>query len=131
MAAAFGPGDWPFIQFMLVIWLGAIGLFILLAAAFLYWRRTRHWCLMALAIGALLVVLGTIPSILVGLGIVAAKIWGILFRGDAAAQIVSGSAQAGQSLTALGTWAVFCGFVVAAVGGIGAIHWAIRLRPRD
>ena len=46
--------------FAIMRWLPALTLVILFAAAFLHWRRTRHWCLLTLAIAVLLMALGDI-----------------------------------------------------------------------
>jgi hypothetical protein len=100
------------ILFKLHLWLGAICLLIFVVAAFLHWQHTRHWCLLALAIG----------SFLLALGAIAPRIGMMVFPG--------GSVQTIHSLITIGSWAGLCGVAVWTVGGIGAIHWAIRLRRR-
>ena len=120
MPAAIDLPYWSYSAIRFEVWLAAVCLLILFAAAFLYWRRTRHWCLLALTIGSFLAALGMIAQ-----GI------GQMPHGDLIPPEMSpGSVQAMQSLITFGMWAVFCGFSVAAVGGVGAIHWAIRLGRR-
>ena len=62
MAAATPLFKVPYITHLLGFWLIPIFLLILFTAAFLHWQRARHWCLLALAIGALLMALGTIAA---------------------------------------------------------------------
>ena len=118
MVSAVDLSYWLYIALRFWPWMELICLLVLLAAAFLYWRHTRHWCLLALTIG----------SFLAALGMIAQEIGKMLFHGHIATLIASGSVQSGQNLAAIGWWAVFCGVVVGIAGGIGAIHWAIRLR---
>ena len=103
-----------------VPWLMAACLVILVVAAFFHWKRTRHWCLLALAIGALLaaagVIAGQIIPTLMLLCLLSAK-----------------SVEAFRLYTNMSTiWSVMSasGVAVALVGGIGAIHWAMKLRQQ-
>jgi hypothetical protein len=93
----------------LEFWLGLICLLLFVVAAFLHWQRTRHWCLLALAIASFLAALGAIaPEI------------GMTSTG--------GSLHGSRSLIAIGALADLFSLALATVGGIGAVHWAIRLR---
>jgi hypothetical protein len=95
--------------YRLIPWLEVVCLIMLLAAASLHWRRTRHWCLLALATGALLMAMGAIAM-------------------QIAQMLASGAMSFDKSLRTIPMWVVASGVVVAAVGGVGAVHWAIRLR---
>jgi hypothetical protein len=106
------------VQMMYLPWLFAVCLAILLVAAFLHWQRTRHWCLLTLATGSLLVMAGHI----------AVQITGKFLRPDVV--LPSGTVEFDVSLITTLTWFIVAGTVFAVVGGIGAIQWAIRLRPR-
>jgi hypothetical protein len=89
---------------------------ILLAAAFLHWQRTRHWSLLALATGSLLTALSAVSSLAL------TTAW-ILAALDAPSRVTT-------FLFTIVPWLLVFGLVIAAVGGIGAIHWAIRLEQR-
>jgi hypothetical protein len=98
-----------------VFWLSPAYLAILLAAAFLHWQRTRHWSLLALATGSLLLALGAISTLALlrgWLGALGAPYWFV------------------TNLVNISPWLTASAQVIAAVGGIGAIHWAIGLRKR-
>jgi hypothetical protein len=99
---------------MAVPWLFAVCLVILTAAALLHWQRTRHWCLLTLATG----------SLLVALGITAMQ---IALRQQV---LPSGTIRINTSLLWIGVRSEAAGVVVLAVGGVGAILWAMRLRQR-
>jgi len=96
-------------------WMPLLCEVILFAAAFLHWRRTRHWCLLALAIGVLLMTLGAIGMRIMELQAHPVK-------------HASGTVTFKVELLRLWMWLTASGAVVAAVGGVGAIHWAIKLR---
>lgn len=82
-------------------WLNLGCVLILVAAALLHWQRTRHWCLLTMASGALLIALSAIAMRIVPM-------------------------KANRTMLLLS--AVALGMVVVAVGGVGAIQWALRLR---
>jgi hypothetical protein len=88
---------------------------ILLAAALLHWQRTRHWCLLAMAIGAFLIAVGA-----TGIQIIQPQIH--------PEKLASGAVA--YNIRPLIIWMSLqtAGAGVAAMGGIGAIHWAIQLR---
>ena len=94
-------------------WLSLACSAILLGAAFLHWQRTRHWSLLALATGSLLTAISAISS----LALIHA--WPL-----------GAPSSFSRSLAKMLPWLVAFGLVIAALGGIGAIHWAIRLRHR-
>ena len=101
----------------LLPWLWLVCAAILLAAAVLHWRRTRHRCLLALAAASLLGVLGTAA--------------GLVFRmHPAVEQLPSGAIRIDTSLATAGEWLMISGLIIGAVGGIAAIHWALMLRRR-
>ena len=106
---------WIYLVHRFMPWLDVVCLVILLAAAFLHWQRTRHWCLLALATGSLLMAVGAIAS----------QIAQMQLRPE---KLASGAVRVDASLLTVWMWVVASGVVVAAVGGIGAIHWAVRLR---
>jgi hypothetical protein len=118
MASAVSLYRLPYIPLLLGFWLVPAFLLIFVIAAFLHWQRTRHWCLLAMAAGPLLMALGTI----------AARIGEMPIYGHTMEEIASGSVRPVQVLMTIATWASFCGFALAAVGALGAIHWAIKLR---
>jgi hypothetical protein len=97
----------------ILLWLAPICMLIWLAAAFLHWQRNRHWCLLALSIALLL---GTISTLTPYISMM------IMSSG--------GSVQTVESLFAISHWAQLFAVLVGGVGGIGAIHWAITLRPK-
>jgi hypothetical protein len=93
-------------------------LVILVAAALIHWHRTRHWCLLALATGSLLVALSaTAMQIVVSFHM---------------RTLTFGAVVVFDPILVLACiwWLRAFGEVVAGVGGIGAIHWAIKLRRR-
>lgn len=110
--------EWVYLIHHLMPWLDVACLIILLTAAFLHWQRTRHWCLLAMAIGSLLMALGAI----------AMQIDRLQWYPEV--KLASGAVKLNTSLLTPLMWVVASGVVVAAVGGIGAIHWAITLRRR-
>ena len=72
-----------------------------------------HWCLLALASGSLL---------LAWYGCQATRDDEI----TPVERLASGALRIDTSSLRIWSWLVACGFVVIAVGGIGAIHWAIE-----
>jgi len=106
--------EWTHYVVRFLPWLQPVCLAIFIAAALLHWQRTRHWCLLALATGSLLVALGAIAGQMA---------W---MYPDG--QLASGAVKGNASLLTIAMWLSTCSMVVAAVGGIGAIHWAIKLR---
>ena len=88
---------------------------ILFVAAFLHWQRTRHWSLLVLATGSLLIGLCTLSTLALLSG------WW---------EALGAPGWFFTSLVRIMPWLAACAHVIGAVGGIGAIHWAIRLRQR-
>ena len=107
--------EWVYLVHRFLPWLDVVCLVILLAAAYFHWQRTRHWCLLAMAVGSLLMALGAIAA-------------RIELRPPV--KLASGAVKVDASLLTISMWVVASGVVVVAMGGIGAIHWAIRLRRR-
>ena len=107
------------VEHYLMTWTQLVCLIILIAAAFLHWQRTRHWCLLALAIGSLLMTLGAISV----------EVIQELTNRTRPVTLASGAIEYKfvMRLT-IWWWVEASGAAVAAVGGIGAIHWAIKLR---
>ena len=99
-------------------WLSLACFVILFLAAFLHWRRTRHWCLLALAIGSFLAALSNLAT-RITLGILLIGRW----HDYGAMMFVTG-------LLRIWPWFAVAGAAIAAVGGIGAVRWAIRLTQR-
>jgi hypothetical protein len=90
---------------------------ILSAAALIHWQRSRHWCLLALAMGALLSAIGALAQ--------------LAFRVNLSmTELPSGDIRLDTTLLSIGVWLLISGLVVGATGGIGAIHWGLRLRRR-
>lgn len=117
MVALLGTAD-PLVQrYPYMPWLYVACLAILVVAATLHWRRTRHWCLLALATGSLLVALANV-AIQIGVDIL------LTLLPD------SETITFGTILFDISQWFMAAGAVIAAAGGIGAIHWAIRLKQR-
>ena len=98
-------------------WLPVACMIILLVAALLHWQRTRHWSLLAMAIGALLIAVGA----------TAVQIIQPQLRPEKRA-----SGAVAFDVRPLMFWMSLetSGAGVAAVGGIGAVLWAIKLRRR-
>lgn len=101
-------------------WLYLVCLAILCTAALLHWRRTRHWCLLALAIGSFLATFASLATqitlaVVMGHGLDLSPI------------------EFALRLARIWQWFMLAGIAIAAVGGIGAIHWALwpRQRPHD
>jgi len=94
--------------------LDAVCCVILFVAAFLHWHRTRHWSLLVLATGSLVTALSAICSLVIF------STWLLTALSAPPAFI--------RILLAMLPWFLVFGLVVAAIGGIGAIHWAISLR---
>ncbi len=101
-----------------VPWLLAACLVILVVAAFLHWKRTRHWCLLTLGLGALLAVAGIIAGQIIPMLMLLC-----LHAAESVETIrlYTNMSMIWSALSALGA-------AVALVGGIGAIHWAMKLR---
>jgi len=106
----------PYLPNVLGSWITPILFVILFAAAVIHWRRTRHWCLLALALSVLLT----------AGGIVARDVAMKPLIGHTAEEINSGSVRMNQILFMIGGWLSICGDLAAVVGGIGAIIWAFR-----
>ena len=102
-----------YVERFFMTWMPLLSEVILFVAAVLHWRRTRHWCLFALAIGVLLVTLGAI---------------GMQIMELQAHPVKHASGMVTFKVELLPLWMEASGAVVAAVGGIGAIFWAIKLR---
>lgn len=106
--------EWKYYVLSFLPWLQTVCLAVFIVAALLHWQRTRHWCLLALATGTLLMALGTIAGQLA---------W---MYPDG--KLASGAVKGNASLVTISMWLSTSSMVVAAAGGIGAIHWAIKLR---
>jgi hypothetical protein len=104
---------------MLTFFIPPLLMLLLFVAALLHWRRTRHWCLLALAIA----------PFLVGIGNVAGHVAQLPLRGHTIREMGSGSVRVSQSLMTVSQVLICCGLLVAAVGGIGAIIWALKRPP--
>jgi C4-dicarboxylate transporter len=104
------------VVYRLLPWLDVVCLVILVVAALAHWQRTRHWCLLALATGSVLMAVGAIASQLVQMQLRPVE------------KLASGAVRFDTSLLTTLMWVVASGVVVAAVGGIGAIHLAIKLK---
>ncbi len=100
---------------LLATWLPLACMLILIAAALLHWQRTRHWCLLALAIGALLVAAGA-----TGVQIIQPQIH--------PEKLASGAITFNMRPLLFWIGLETAGKAVVAVGGISAILWAIQLR---
>jgi len=99
-------------------WLSLACLAILFAAAFLHWQRTRHWCLLALATGSLLLALGATVTLAIQLQVLHVPV----------EPLPSGAVRFDTSLLTMSTCLVASGVIIGTVGGIDAIQLAIRLR---
>ncbi len=91
-------------------------LLVLGLGAFLHWRRTGYWCLAALTSSALAMVVG----------VVAGRLGEWRMLGAPVDEIISGSRAPIQWLMSVQQWFVAIGFVLAGVGGVGAIILAVR-----
>jgi hypothetical protein len=107
-----------YLAYRILPWVAVVCLGILVVAAVLHWQRTRHWCLLAMASGALLMAVCAVAS----------RIVQMQLRPEA--QLASGAVRFDTRLLASLTWLAVSGEVIAAVGGVGAIYWAISLRRR-
>ena len=109
-----------YLAVMLMPWLFAAGLAVLVIAAFLHWQRTRHWSLLTLSIGALLAAAGVLA------GKITQMLMLLRLHDVPSAEAIKHT----TNLIAIWTCLLASGTVVAIVGGIGAIYWAIKLRQR-
>jgi hypothetical protein len=109
--------QWLYLVYHITPWLGPVCAIILAVAALLHWQRARHWCLLTMGAGALVAALGAITCRIVQMQLLRPM-----------ATLTSEAVKFNTSLVTIWMWVVALGAVVAAVGGIGAIHWAIALR---
>jgi hypothetical protein len=118
-AILIAASSWEYQLALLLPWLGSACLAVFFVAAGLHWLRTRHWCLLALAVCSLLVSVGALASKLA-----------MMFPDHPRETLPSGTVHIylNAALHEISIWLNVFGMVAGIVGGIGAILLAIRLR---
>jgi hypothetical protein len=116
-ANLFALWPWIYVVYNFMLGLHIACLSTLLTAALLHWRRTKHWSLLAMGTGSLLMLLGGIAS-------------QIAQMRQRPQRLASGALWVDASVMAISLWIVAAGSLVATIGGIGAIRWAIQSKRR-
>ena len=102
-----------YLMLMYLPWLYAACSLTLAIAAFLHWRRTRHWCLLVLSTG----------SLLVTGGLVAGQITHIVIFFGPHTNHVAEAIEFYANLQTIFACVSGFGALLALVGGVGAIFW--------
>jgi hypothetical protein len=109
---------WIYQVYRVVPWLSAGCGAILAVAALLHWQRTRHWCLLTMAVGAILMILAGLA-----MQITMMQVTPVV--------LPSGAMKLDARWLTVWQWLVVFGEIIVAIGGLGAIKWAIGLRQRS
>lgn len=111
----------PILPEMSMGWLTLLVLIALFFAAFLHWKRVKHWSLLLLTIAPLCLILAYISF----------RLGEFPLRGATIDEIASGARQALQSFIHIGVWLACLGLLAAGIGATGSIVRALKNGCQD